>query len=205
MALHRPRRIFRGSAIRQRPASGPGPVAVLMLVALAGAGIGAGLLMAGAPADLFGPRARAGRRGGGGSAACRGGGWRQPCGCTTWWCGCTAWRRRGAGRPAADGQGTGYDCGAAASAALADLVREPPRGLPAERARRGRPGAGRVRGGRHASSTARWSRRAGRAPTRAGPGSVPRRARAAERRGLVAQRGEPGLLSPPPDPPTRHP
>ena len=55
------------------------------------------------------------------------------------------------GRSCPDGQGSGYDCGAAASCGTGGPGARPPRGLPAERRDGAGPGAGRVRGGRHRS------------------------------------------------------
>ncbi len=123
MALHRPRRIFRGSAF-DAPTVGAGVLLQrIMLAGLATAGIGTGLLMAGQPADLFGPTpVPAGEVSADPLLVAVVDG-------ATLRLHDTVVRLHGAAAPARghscpDGQGAAYDCGAAASAALASLVRD---------------------------------------------------------------------------------
>lgn len=126
MHLRRPRRIFRGTTLGV-PATGLGTVLrSTVLVGLAGAGLGAVVLLAGRPpelpADVFARVPAAGQvTAGPQQVAVVDGGTLRLADTVVRLQGVTAPSR---GRLCPDGLGGGYDCGAAASAALASLVHD---------------------------------------------------------------------------------
>ena len=190
MALNRPRRIFRGSLF-DVPAFGD-KLRRLMLVGMAGAGIGAGAVLFGHASNLFGQ-----------APAPPGAVTAEPLlvavvdGATlrlhdmvVQLHGVVAPAR---GRSCPDGQGSFYDCGAAASAALANLVRDHRVACRLSGFDRRRPGPGRLRGGRQGDQSRPCGFRLGArrrpCPGRHGSGGAGGPAR------VVAQRGQSGLLT----------
>ncbi len=123
MALNRPRRIFRGNLF-DVPAFDLGdPLRRMMLLGLAGAGIGAGSLLFGHSSDLFGrvPPPPGAVTAEPQLVAVVDGATLRLHDMVVRLQGMVAPAR---GRTCPDGQGGGYDCGAAASSALANLVRD---------------------------------------------------------------------------------